>query len=295
MNEITLKAYAKINLSLDVLGKLPNGYHEVKMVMQQIDLYDLVTVACEELPEGSDMVIRGGTSRGDLPMDETNIAYKAAMLMRSTYRPDKSYDIVITLNKRIPMAAGLAGGSADGAAVMRALAKLWGLDVPAEELAELSGRVGSDVPFCLMGQEGQYCALATGTGTELTPLTPLDAWIVLSKPPVNVPTKDVYGHLKLEGLNHPDVDGMIRGLNTYNLPMVLDNMGNVLENSTIPQYPVVGYTKNAMEDLDLANAVLMSGSGPTVFGVFMNKKKAQSVYLWMKNIHKETYMVRTLV
>ncbi|MBQ4576523.1 MAG: 4-(cytidine 5'-diphospho)-2-C-methyl-D-erythritol kinase, partial [Firmicutes bacterium] len=96
MNEITLKAYAKINLSLDVLGKLPNGYHEVKMVMQQIDLYDLVTVACEELPEGSDMVIRGGTSRGDLPMDETNIAYKAAMLMRSTYRPDKSYDIVIT-------------------------------------------------------------------------------------------------------------------------------------------------------------------------------------------------------
>ena len=295
MNEITLKAYAKINLSLDVLGKLPNGYHEVKMVMQQIDLYDLVTVACEELPEGSDMVIRGGTSRGDLPMDETNIAYKAAMLMRSTYRPDKSYDIVITLNKRIPMAAGLAGGSADGAAVMRALAKLWELEVSAEELAELSGRVGSDVPFCLMGQEGQYCALATGTGTELTPLPPLDAWIVLSKPPVNVPTKDVYGNLKLEGLNHPDVDGMIRGLNTHNLPLVLNNMGNVLETATLPLYPVVGYTKKAMEDLDLANAVLMSGSGPMVFGVFMNKKKAQSAYLWMKNIHKETYMVRTLV
>ena len=295
MNEITLKAYAKINLSLDVLGKLPNGYHEVKMVMQQIDLYDLVTVACEELPDGSDMVIRGGTSRGDLPMDETNIAYKAAMLMRSTYRPDKSYDIVITLNKRIPMAAGLAGGSADGAAVMRALAKLWKLEVPAEELAELSGRVGSDVPFCLMGQEGQYCALATGTGTELTPLTPLDAWIVLSKPPVNVPTKDVYGNLKLEGLNHPDVDGMIRGLNTHNLPLVLNNMGNVLETATLPLYPVVEHTKKAMNDLDLANAVLMSGSGPTVFGVFMNKKKAQSAYLWMKTIHKETYMVRTLV
>jgi len=305
MNEITLKAYAKINLSLDVLGKLPNGYHEVKMVMQQIDLYDLVTVACEELPEGSDMVIRGGTSRGDLPMDETNIAYKAAMLMRNTYRPDKSYDIVIKLEKRIPMAAGLAGGSADGAAVMRALAKLWELDVPAEELAELSGRVGSDVPFCLMGQEGQYCALATGTGTELSPLTPLDAWIVLSKPPVNVPTKDVYGNLKLDRIGqpgdagalgyHPDVDGMVRGLNTHNLPLVLDTMGNVLETATLPLYPVVEYTKKAMEDLDLANAVLMSGSGPTVFGVFLNKKKAQSAYLWMKNIHKETYMVRTLV
>jgi len=264
-----------------------------------------VTVACEELPEGSDMVIRGGTSRGDLPMDETNIAYKAAMLMRNTYRPDKSYDIVIKLEKRIPMAAGLAGGSADGAAVMRALAKLWELDVPAEELAELSGRVGSDVPFCLMGQEGQYCALATGTGTELSPLTPLDAWIVLSKPPVNVPTKDVYGNLKLDRIGqpgdagalgyHPDVDGMVRGLNTHNLPLVLDTMGNVLETATLPLYPVVEYTKKAMEDLDLANAVLMSGSGPTVFGVFMNKKKAQSAYLWMKNIHKETYMVRTLV
>ncbi|MBQ8589494.1 MAG: 4-(cytidine 5'-diphospho)-2-C-methyl-D-erythritol kinase [Firmicutes bacterium] len=295
MNEITLKAYAKINLSLDVLGKLPNGYHEVKMVMQQIDLYDLVTVACEELPEGSDMVIRGGTSRGDLPMDETNIAYKAAMLMRETYRPDKNYDIVITLQKRIPMAAGLAGGSADGAAVMRALAKLWNLNVPAEELAALSGRVGSDVPFCLMGQEGQYCALATGTGTELAPVTPLDAWIVVSKPPVNVPTKDVYGNLKLDGLTHPDVDQMVRGLNTYNLPMVLDSMGNVLETATLPLYPVVELTKQAMKDLDLANAVLMSGSGPTVFGVFMNKKKAQSTYLWMKQMHKETFMVRTLV
>ncbi|MBQ4504479.1 MAG: hypothetical protein II983_02305, partial [Firmicutes bacterium] len=119
------------------------------------------------------------------------------------------------------------------------------------------------------------------------------------------PTKDVYGNLKLDRIGqpgdvgvlgyHPDVDGMIRGLNTYNLPLVLNNMGNVLETATLPLYPVVEYTKKAMEDLDLANAVLMSGSGPTVFGVFLNKKKAQSAYLWMKNIHKETYMVRTLV
>ena len=139
----------------------------------------------------------------------------------------------------------------------------------------------------------------------MTPLTPLDAWIVLSKPPVNVPTKDVYGNLKLDRIGHPgdvgvlgyhpDVDGMVRGLNTHNLPLVLNNMGNVLETATLPLYPVVEHTKKAMDDLDLANAVLMSGSGPTVFGVFLNKKKAQSAYLWMKNIHKETYMVRTLV
>ena len=295
MNEITLKAYAKINLSLDVLGKLPNGYHEVKMVMQQVDLYDLVTVACEELPDGSPMVIRGGTTREDLPMDETNIAYKAAMLMRETYCPDRSFKIAITLQKHIPMAAGLAGGSADGAAVMRALAKLWELDVPVEELAALSGRVGSDVPFCLMGQEGQYCALATGTGTDLEPVRPLDAWIVLSKPPVNVPTGAVYGNLKLDGLAHPDVEGMVRALNEEDVLTVLNCMGNVLETSTIPQYPVVGLTKKAMEDLDVASAVLMSGSGPTVFGVFFDKKKAESAYLWMKPMHKETFLVRTLV
>ena len=295
MNEITLKAYAKINLSLDVLGKLPNGYHEVKMGMQQVDLYDLVTVACEELPEGSPMVIRGGTTREDLPMDETNIAYKAAMLMRETYCPDRSFEIAITLQKHIPMAAGLAGGSADGAAVMRALAKLWELDVPVEELAALSGRVGSDVPFCLMGQEGQYCALATGTGTDLEPVRPLDAWIVLSKPPVNVPTGAVYGNLKLDGLAHPDVDGMVRALNEEDVLTVLNCMGNVLETSTIPQYPVVGLTKKAMEDLDVASAVLMSGSGPTVFGVFFDKKRAESAYLWMKPMHKETFLVRTLV
>ena len=295
MNEITLKAYAKINLSLDVLGKLPNGYHEVKMVMQQVDLYDLVTVACEELPDGSPMVIRGGTTREDLPMDETNIAYKAAMLMRETYCPDRSFEIAITLQKHIPMAAGLAGGSADGAAVMRALAKLWELDVPVEELAALSGRVGSDVPFCLMGQEGQYCALATGTGTDLEPVRPLDAWIVLSKPPVNVPTGAVYGNLKLDGLAHPDVDGMVRALNEEDVLTVLNCMGNVLETSTIPQYPVVGLTKKAMEDQNVASAVLMSGSGPTVFGVFFDKKRAESAYLWMKPMHKETFLVRTLM
>ena len=253
------------------------------------------------------MVIRGGTTREDLPMDETNIAYKAAMLMRETYFPDKSFEIAITLQKRIPMAAGLAGGSADGAAVMRALAKLWDLNVPAEELAALSGRVGSDVPFCLMGQEGQYCALATGTGTDLEPVRPLNAWVVLSKPPVNVPTGAVYGNLKLDRIGqlgqsdenllgyHPDVDRMVRALNEDDILTVLDCMGNVLETSTIPQYPVVGLTKKAMEDLDVANAVLMSGSGPTVFGIFMDKKKAEAAYLWMKPMHKETFLVRTLV
>jgi len=294
MNTISLKAYAKINLSLDVLGKLPNGYHEVKMVMQQVDLWDLVTVACEELPAGQTTVISGTTTRGDLPMDETNIAYKAAKLMKDTYRPDREYEIVIALEKRIPMAAGLAGGSADAAAVMRALAKLWELDVTPEALAAVSAQVGSDVPFCLMGQEGQFCALAEGTGTKLTPVRPLSAWIVLSKAPVDVPTKDVYGNLNLDGVTHPDVERMVRGLNACNWLMVCEGMGNVLETSAIPLYPIVGETKSAMQSLRLANAVLMSGSGPTVFGVFMNRKKAQGAYRAMKRMHDETFLVRTL-
>ena len=293
--ECSVQAYAKINLSLDVLGKLPNGYHEVKMVMQQVDLWDRVTVSCQELPAGEETVIRGSTTRGDLPMDETNIAYKAAKLMKETYRSDREYDITVTLDKRIPMAAGLAGGSADGAAVMRALARLWEVNEAPEALAALSAKLGSDVPFCLMGQEGQFCALAEGTGTELTPVTPLSAWIVLSKPPVSVPTREVYGNLHLEGVCHPDVDQMVRGLKTHNLPLVLSNMGNVLETSTLPLYPVVGETKRAMESLGLANAVLMSGSGPTVFGVFMNKKKAQSAYRSMKQVNDETFLIRTLV
>ena len=293
--ECSVQAYAKINLSLDVLGKLPNGYHEVKMVMQQVDLWDRVTVSCQELPAGQETVIRGSTTRGDLPMDETNIAYKAAKLMKETYRPDREYEITVTLDKRIPMAAGLAGGSADGAAVMRALARLWEVDEAPEALAALSAKLGSDVPFCLMGQEGQFCALAEGTGTELTPVTPLSAWIVLSKPPVSVPTREVYGNLRLEGVSHPDVDQMVRGLKTHNLPLVLNNMGNVLETSTLPLYPVVGETKRTMEALGLANAVLMSGSGPTVFGVFMNKKKAQSAYRVMKQVNDETFLIRTLV
>lgn len=294
MNDISLKAYAKINLSLDVLGKLPNGYHEVKMIMQQVELWDVVTVACRELSEGQTTEILGASTREDLPMDETNIAYKAARLMKDTYRPKSEYAITITLDKRIPMAAGLAGGSADAAAVMRALARLWSLDVTCGELAAISAQLGSDVPFCLMGQEGQFCALAEGTGTKLTPVRPLCAWIVLSKAPVGVSTKEVYQSLKLEGLAHPDVNRMVRGLNECNWPMVYQSMGNVLEAPAISLCPVVGETKTAMTSLGLANAVLMSGSGPTVFGVFMNRSKAQSAYRAMKQMHDETFLVRTL-
>lgn len=295
MSKISLRAYAKINLSLDVLKKLSNGYHQVKMVMQQVDLWDQVTVTCRELPPGETTVIGGNTSRSDLPMDETNIAYRAAKLMKETYRPQSEYEIGIALEKNIPMAAGLAGGSADGAAVMRALARLWELEAAPEELAALSTQLGSDVPFCLMGQEGQFCALAEGTGTLLTPVTPLRAWILLSKPSVSVPTKQVYEHLKLAQADHPDVEQVIRGLSTHHWPLVRNNMKNVLEPPAMELYPAIRQTKEVMEAQRLADAVLMSGSGPTVFGVYLNRKKAQRAYHKMKQLHPETFFIRTLI
>lgn len=294
MKEITLKAYAKINLALDVLGKLPNGYHQVKMVMQQINLFDTVSVAYRELP-GGETAICGATSRGDLPMDESNIAHKAAMLMKKTYRPEAGCEIRITIDKKIPMAAGLAGGSADGAAVMRALARLWELNVSPQDLAALSAQIGADVPFCLMGQEGQFCALAEGIGEQLSPVRPLSAWVMLSKPPVCVPTKEVYANLCLdECQSHPDIEQMIKGLDTHNLPLVTANMENLLESAALRLYPEIVQTKEAIEQLRTAGAVLMSGSGPTVFGIYMNQEKAKSAYRIMKQKNAETYLVKTL-
>lgn len=311
MNEISMKAYAKINLCLDVLGKQANGYHQVEMVMQQVDLYDVVTVKCNPMKKKKNDVqitdpIVVTASRNDLPVGETNLAYKAAKLMQETYKQDS--EIYIHLEKNIPVAAGLAGGSADGAAVLLALSQLWHLHLELQELMELGVQLGADVPFCIMGQAKKMqnlqlrgkewastCAFAEGIGEKLTPLPPLDCLVLLSKPSIDVSTAAIYNGLCLEDIkSHPDTKELILGLKEKNLRKIQKNMINVLETVTLRDYLLVAEMKQYMENFETAYQVLMSGSGPTIFALYTNRKKARLAYINSKKKSNETYLIRTL-
>ena len=234
MRQIQVKAYGKINLCLDVLRRLENGYHEVEMVMQQILLHDDVVVKWQEqegreksLQSSNSINIEVSTNKPWLPRDERNLAYKAALLMAELYGGNKKGKIRIDIKKRLPVAAGLAGGSGNGAAVLHALNQLWDLGLCVEDLCQPGSRLGSDVPFSLMGQAkanpqlglvrdplAAHCAVARGTGTRLTPLkTGMKSHLLLTKPPMGVSTAEVYQGLDLESLEaHPDVDAMIKAL-----------------------------------------------------------------------------------
>lgn len=263
MEQIVLKAYAKINLALDVLGRLPNGCHKVKMVMQTIGIFDELTL---EKAEGG---VTATTDSAELPMDGNNLICKAAMLMRETYGIKEG--VRIHLQKNIPIAAGMAGGSTDAAAVMLGMNRLFDLARPREELMRLSVSIGADVPYCILGGT----ALAEGIGEILTPLAPAPACHVLvAKPDISVSTKYVYEHLDAAGaLRHPDVDGMVAAIERGSLPGILERLGNVLESVTVPAYPVIDAIKERMLALGAAGS-LMSGSGPTVFGIFSNEATA---------------------
>lgn len=263
------KAYAKINLTLDVLNRRTDGYHNVKMIMQAIDLYDEITV---ELLEKEGIVITSDSPF--VPCDETNIAYKAARLMLQ--RADSKSGVSVHISKRIPVCAGLAGGSTDGAAVIVALNSLLGLGLSKSELMEISAPLGADVPFCIMGGT----ALAEDIGTVLTALPSFrESVVLLVKPPINVSTPWAYKNLKLDGVTHPDVDGMIKCLETGDYGNFYSCMGNVLETVTVPEYPIISRIKKDMLELG-AEFSMMSGSGPTVFGFFSDiasaEKAAQS-------------------
>lgn len=318
-----VRAYAKINLSLDVLGKRPDGYHEVDMVMQAVELYDRVTVEWADDAGAGGAENRGGriavtTNLPYLPINRDNIAYKAAELMAKEFKPEEPLEIRVHLEKHIPVAAGLAGGSANGAAVLRGLAKLWGLNLPLAELCRLGESLGADVPFCLWAQEGLACARATGLGTELSPLPPLDCLVLLSKPPISVSTAKVYGGLRLEGIGadqRPDTEALMQGLRAAaredrprgqeadgGIRQVAANMKNLLETVTLKEFPRVLETKKAMEDAartareegtEGALAVMMSGSGPTIFGLYRDHEAAKEAYRIMKKMNKETYLRRT--
>lgn len=264
MNQVVIKAMAKVNLGLDVLRRLENGYHEVKMVMQTVDLYDELTVTKEETNE---IIITSNT--GELPLNEDNLIYKAAKLLFE--KAGQVHGVSIHLNKNIPIAAGMAGGSTDAAATLLALNTLFGFDFSKEELAQIGVKIGADVPYCIYG--GTY--LSEGIGEVLTKLPDApDCYIVIAKPPIGVSTKYVYENLHIETVKeHPDMDGMVDAIKKKSLMGVVDKMGNVLETVTIKRYPEIARMKQCLLDNGAINA-LMSGSGPTVFGIFAEKETA---------------------
>ncbi len=303
MGQTELRAYAKINLSIDVLGKRPDGYHEVAMILQQVELWDRVIVSSEA---GTGQ-IRLTSNRPWIPRDQRNIAWKAVDLMRAEFQPEDNPDVDIHLAKKIPVAAGMAGGSADCAAVLRALNQLWELGLSAQDLMKLGARLGADVAFCVMAQEAvnptcpgtpegslSTCALAVGIGELLTPLPPLKCWVLLSKPPISVSTAKVYQGLKLDEIqSRPDTAALVGALEAKDWTQVVPKMVNVLELPAIGENPRIQEVKDAMAGEGPLEQPLMSGSGPTVFRLFGNQEAGSELLEKMTKINKETFLVRT--
>ena len=266
MDRLDLNALGKINLGLDVLGKRENGYHDVRMVMQSVYVYDRISV--EKKREAG---IELSTNLGYLPVNENNLAYKAAKLLMDEFSIREG--VRIHLEKHIPVAAGMAGGSSDGAAILHGLNRMFELGLTKEDLMKRGVELGADVPYCIM----RGTALAEGIGEILTPLPKIPkCFALIAKPPIIVSTKTVYEKLDaLEIVDHPDIDGIIAGLEEGNLEQICACMGNVLEKVTIEDYAVIEEIKKVMKENGAINA-MMSGSGPTVFGIYKERKKAKA-------------------
>lgn len=260
-----LQAFAKINLGLDVLGKREDGYHEVRMIMQTIRMYDQL-----DMRKSVEPGIHLTTNKKYIPVDENNLVWRAAKLMMDTCGIIEG--VSIHLHKVIPVAAGMAGGSSDAAATLVGMNRLFHCGLFKEKLMELGVQIGADVPYCVL----RGTALAEGIGEKLTVLPPMpDCWILIGKPGISVSTKYVYTTLDLNtDTVHPDIDGMKKALEDGNLYGITERMGNVLQDVTIPAYPEVERIKEQMKTLGAVNA-MMSGSGPTVFGIFDSEEKAQ--------------------
>lgn len=269
MDEISLQAYAKINLGLDVLRKREDGYHEVKMIMQNISLADTLVIG-KSVETGIRLQSNDGTENPDVPMDQSNLVYKAIQMIKDEFGITDG--IEATLTKRIPVAAGMAGGSTDAAAALKGMNQLFSLGLSTQELCDRGVKLGADIPYCIQGGT----ALSEGIGEVLTTLPKMPAcWILIAKPPINVSTAFVYGNLKANELTeHPDIDGMIQAIEAQDLAGIAQRLGNVLETVTVPAYPVIAEIKQVMLDAGAMQS-LMSGSGPTVFGIFAEEQKAQ--------------------
>lgn len=277
------KAYAKVNITLDVVGKREDGYHLLKMIMQNIDIYDVITI--EKIESGIEITC----NKPYVPTDERNLAYKAAKLFKDTFNITSG--VSINIKKNIPVAAGLAGGSTDCAAVLKIMNKLFQVNADNEKLMELGVKLGADVPYCIDGGT----ALCEGIGEILTPLKPFkNHIIVLVKPPFGVSTKEVYKNFDLGRVkNHPETDKVITYMNENNLYEVAKNMKNLLENVTLKKHKVISSIKSEMESLGAIKA-MMSGSGPTVFAFFDDMMKAQRCYDEMKKKYNDTFITRTV-
>lgn len=293
--KVTVKGYAKINLGLDVIGKLENGYHLLRSVMQQVDLYD--TIELSRLSEA--VVIKNAlpaavadngmritlTSDSDaVPLDQSNLAYKAAKLLME--HDGIGEGVHIQIIKRIPVAAGLAGGSTDAAAVFMGMNELFGLGHSKDELQELGVKLGADVPFCIMGGT----ALAEGIGEKLTPIQTMpEMYIVIAKPSIGVSTKYVYENLRLEQVTHPDTEKILVAMQRKDLAEMTGLLGNVLETVTIEKYPLIRELKDVMLETGAVGS-LMSGSGPTVFGIFDTMEKAAEAEKQMQRKYPQVFI-----
>ncbi|MCD8151867.1 MAG: 4-(cytidine 5'-diphospho)-2-C-methyl-D-erythritol kinase [Clostridiales bacterium] len=268
MDEISLKALAKINLGLDVIGQREDGYHEVRMIMQSIHLYDRVEIKKTRSPQ-----IHVQTNLFYLPVDENNLVYKAAKLMKDEFKIKEG--VRITLQKFIPVAAGMAGGSSDAAAVLVGMNRIFNLGLKQSRLMELGLTLGADVPFCIM----RGTALAEGIGEKLTALPPMPKCpVLIAKPAFSVSTKHVYEQLKLtDATPHPDIARILEEIKKKNLRGVAENMDNILETVTAREQPVIREIKNLMKE-NGALGTMMSGSGPAVFGLYHNEKEIRGAY-----------------
>ena len=282
MDRIELKALGKINLGLDVLGRRENGYHDVRMVMQTLYLYDNVTLIKKEEPG-----IEIESNLYFLPKVSGNIAWKAANLLMEEFNIPGGIKII--LNKYIPVAAGMAGGSSNAAAVLYGMNKMYKLGLSQQELMDRGVKLGADVPYCIM----RGTVLAEGIGEILSPLPPMPkCQILIAKPPVSVSTKAIYEATDYKEIeDHPDIDGIIEGLKEHDLDKIAASMGNVLEKVTVDMHPEIAQIKECMLENGALGA-MMSGSGPTVFGIFRSRRAAQEAYEKVKaqGIAKQVYV-----
>lgn len=282
MDNISLKALAKINLGLDVVRRRNDGYHEVRMIMQTINLFDRL-----EIKKIKESAIKIHTNLFFLPVNENNLVYKAAKLLIDEFGIQEGVSVGLT--KKIPVAAGMAGGSTDAAAMLFGMNRLFGLGLSKKQLMERGVKIGADVPYCIM----RGTALAEGIGDKLSPLPEMvKCPVLIAKPQISVSTKFVYQNLKLDDKTvHPDIDRLIEDIRNKDLKAVSDHMGNVLESVTIPNYPVISQIKEQMMDSGAVGS-MMSGSGPTVFGLFDDSRTAQLAFGKIKRsgLAKQVYL-----
>ncbi len=282
-NRAIAKSYAKINLTLDVLGRLDNGYHEIKMIMQSLNLFDLVIV--DKQPHG----INISSNLKFLPRGNGNIAYKAAEIFFS--ETGISGGAKILIHKNIPVAAGLAGGSGNGAAVLCALNLLYNANLPESRLCEMGLKLGADVPYCITGGT----QLAEGIGEKLTPLASVPCMpIVLVKPPVNIMTASIYNKIDTaQNLQHPDTDSALLAIEKGDMPLLFSSISNIMETVTIDSCCEISRIKQQMLDFG-AHAASMSGSGPTVFGIFPDNKSAKAACDFFSENYDDVYLTHTI-